>query len=352
MSEIITTIPQPDLSLVDTNYEWINNISNPDLPKAIPALPTLYLENWAINLSALEEFIKKQSENWITAVLVAWTTWEASFMEKPEQIKYVEESVKIAKKFNIKVIAWAWANSTAEQNKLASLAIEAWASANLLLAPYYIKSDSRWIYKHLEQWLNKWPWIIYSISWRTWVSIPLEVIYKLSDHPNFIWVKECDWWERIKNLTNKWIRVWSWNDDELVEDTLKYWAYGSISVVCNLMPKTIQAIVEWSLDKKEILRLEQWSKILFPKNTPNPIAIHNASEMIRYKWEKIWFREWSVPFIIEQQEWMKSNLERLWIESNMFLNNYKHYLWNIEEFKKEYRIPKFKEDKTPLSQKW
>jgi len=215
-----------------------------NLPDVIPAIPTLYNTDWSIDYDELNSMLKSQAEAWIKWVLIAWTTWESSSLNHEEHIEYVQIAVKIAKWYDLQVLAWGWSNNTSEQNNITDGIFEAWANASLLLPPYYIKASDTDIVRHLTEWLNKWPVIIYSISWRTWFQVNNNVLEVLSKHPNFLWVKECDWAEKIADLRSRWIRVWTWCDDSSFSDIHESWANWTISVVCNLDPELMLEIRE------------------------------------------------------------------------------------------------------------
>jgi 4-hydroxy-tetrahydrodipicolinate synthase len=317
---------------------------NPELPKVIPALPTLYLENGAINLTALEEMIKEHSLKGIEAVLVAGTTGESSFMNEEEQIIYIKEAVKIAKKYNVKVVAGTGSNSTIEQSVLSAGAFECGADASLLLAPYYIKSSPQGILRHLWNGLDKGPGIIYSISGRTAVQIPLEVLRQLSNHPNFLGVKECDGQERIKQLADWGIKVWSGNDDTLPNDVHSYGAFGAITVAGDIDPEVVQTIIEGRASRAALVRHLTISDIIFPVGEVNPAGIHNAIEMIRRAINEgnypAVFRDVVGPFSSKRQEWVECSLKSIGIKARVFGVNYKVFD-DDSLISQDYRIPKF-----------
>lgn len=335
-----STLDYQELGLTKPN----NTPENPDLPPVIPALPTLYLENGAINLTALEEMIKNHSSKGIKAVLVAGTTGEATFMNESEQVSYIKEAVKIAKKYEVKVVAGTGSNSTVEQGELTEGAFKHGADASLLLAPYFIKSSPQGILKHLWEGLNKGPGIIYSVSGRTAVQIPLEVIKLLSGHPNFLGVKECDWYDRIRKLANWDIKVWSGNDDTVPNDVHSCGAFGILTVTGAIDPQIVQTIVEWNPTRADIIRHLTVSSILFPPDHPNPAGVHNASEMIRRENQDVnypaVFRDVVGPFTEKRQIWMRESLMKLGIGSIVFGDNHKIFT-DKAQFKPDYRIPSF-----------
>ena len=299
-----------------------------DLADVIPAIPTLYMQDWTIDYDELEIMIKTQAHAWISSVLIAWTTWESSSLSHSEHIEYVQQAVEIAKIYNVQVLAWSWSNYTKEQNDVTKWVFEAWADACLLLPPYYIKASDTDIVRHLTSWLNKWPAIIYSISWRTWVQINNDVIEALSTHPNFLWVKECDWADKIKELTNRSIRVWTWNDDTSHSDIHESWACWTISVVCDIDPNLMLEVTHCvNLTNTAYQRVMDLSHLMFLPWQPNPKPVHNAIEIIRraIRWieKPAIFRLPVWPLNIEQQKYLWKWLSDLKIRSRPFNDNFK-----------------------------
>lgn len=313
--------------IVRVNSENITS-TNLVLPDVIPAIPTIYNLDGTIDYIELENMLKKQSEAWIKTVLIAWTTWESSLLEHNEQIEYVKKAVIISKNYWLNVLAWSGSNTTNEQNKLTSWIFESWAQASLLLPPYYIKASNTDIVRHLTEWLNIWPAIIYSISWRTGVPLSIEVLEILSKHPNFLWVKECDWSEKISKLVEKWIKVWTWNDDSSIKDIHEKWATWTISVICNIDPELILEIQKWTnITSKKVNRLMNLSHLIFLPWQPNPKPIHNAIEMIRRSVNEninfpATFRLPVWPLNNKQQEYLAQGLKNLWINSTPFYDNF------------------------------
>lgn len=325
------------------------NVNDLGIDNIIVALSMQFTKDWFVDVSFLDEQLLNLSNNWIKTVLIAWTTWEASSLSIYEHITYVRVACEIARKYNITVVSWAWSNSTSEQwdliywvlwgnfavdqtitrqnhTKLNEMNLQKtpWAVASLLLPPYYIKTSSENLIRHFVNWLNKWPAIIYSIKGRTWMEIPLEVIEVLSQHPNFVWVKECDWSERIQYLVNKWITVWTWNDDSIVNDVNQIRAYWVISVTAWIIPNIVRSIIDNKFNIwYEVTQNSIASELLFPPWYPNPHMVHNVFSMKRYNWETVSFR-WPVwPISEVVQSYAIEVMKRLWIDWKEYAQNYK-----------------------------
>ncbi len=319
-------VPQDNLDITITSTGLENFDKTTD--DFIPAIPTLYNTDWSIDYEELENILETHSNAWVSWALIAWTTWESSFLNDQEHIDYISEAVKIANQYNMRIYAWTWSNCTQEQNHLTQNAFKSWAHASLLLPPYYIKCSNNDLIRHLNSWLDYWPGIIYSVASRTSMPIPIKVLEVLSRHPNFLWVKECDWSDRIQELSRLWIRVWTGNDDESFLNIHRDGAKWVISVVWNINPTLMQEVVEGvSMTKEKIDELLCLSHIAFLPWQPNPKGIHNIMEMTRRAQRVIWapavFRWPSWPLSLEQQEYVAGHLARYWIDAVPFGDNYR-----------------------------
>ena len=102
-------------------------------------------------------------------------------------------------------------------------------------------------------------------------DISIESMMKISQHKNFVGVKECMGAERIQSYTDNHIVTWSGNDDEC-HDTRHYnGCNGVISVTSNVIPGIFREI----MDKENPELFNKTKKIidmLFIE--PNPIGIN------------------------------------------------------------------------------
>lgn len=346
-------IPQNSIHAVDLglqNPEQTREL--PQFPNIIPAIPTTYTSDGAIDYLAFDAQLESLVNDGIRAVLVAGTTGESSLMTHDEQIALIQHAVSIGRRFGIQVIAGTGANSTHEQNNLTERAFSVGANAALLLPPYYIKCSPQYLVEHFWQALNRGPGILYSITGRTGITIPLEVIYELSNHPHFLGVKECDGAHRIRTLTDRGIRVWSGNDDTAYSDIRNSGAVGTISVTTNMDPQTMLEVGERSENLRAQERSTHLARIAFPKDIPNPGAIHSFIEMQFQAWLREYNRHQDIiknhqsprnlflfsqregwktpenrepsfrlpvgPLSLNQQHWMRDELSRLGIQVETF----------------------------------
>ncbi|TWT90171.1 4-hydroxy-tetrahydrodipicolinate synthase [Pseudobythopirellula maris] len=145
-----------------------------------------------------------------------------------------------------KVMPGTGSNSTAEAVRLTKFAERAGADAALQVAPYYNKPTQEGFYQHYKRLAEECglPQCVYNIPGRTAKNIEPETIVRLAELENIAVVKEAtgslDQCSRILAETN--LTVLS-GDDSLTLPMMAVGASGSISVVANLVPGDVKAMV-------------------------------------------------------------------------------------------------------------
>jgi len=188
----------------------------------------------------------------------------------------------------IKVMAGTGSNSTDEALRLTRWAAKTGADAALVVAPYYNKPTQEGFYRHYRALAEAVdiPICVYNIPGRTGKNIEPETIIRMAEVPNITMVKEAtgsmDQASQITSNTD--LTVLS-GDDSLTLPLLSIGGRGVISVVGNIVPKDMIALVEAfeSGDRAEALR---WHRKLFPlcrdmlSLATNPIPIKAAMGML------------------------------------------------------------------------
>ncbi|MEM1305354.1 MAG: 4-hydroxy-tetrahydrodipicolinate synthase, partial [Planctomycetota bacterium] len=145
-----------------------------------------------------------------------------------------------------KVMPGVGSNSTAEAVRLTKFAEKAGADAALQVAPYYNKPTQQGFYEHFKALAEATPLpqCLYNIPGRTGKNIEPETIARLAEVPNVTLVKEAtgslDQASQILNTTD--LTVLS-GDDSLTLPLMAIGASGVISVVGNLVPRDMIALV-------------------------------------------------------------------------------------------------------------
>lgn len=229
-----------------------------------------------------EKLIRRQIKNGIDVVVPIGTTGESATLTHKEHKRCIEIAVNICKNTNVKVLAGAGSNATAEAIDLAKFAQLQGADGILSVTPYYNKPTQEGLYQHYKTIANAVdiPTVLYNVPSRTGVDLLPETIFRLYDDvPNIFAVKEATGSiDRAVNLLSERENLYLFcGDDPIDYPMLANGARGIISVTANLLPKLksemVHSALEGNFEKaKEINdKLYHINKILFIESNPIPI---------------------------------------------------------------------------------
>ena len=229
-----------------------------------------------------EKLIRRQIKNGIDVVVPVGTTGESATLTHKEHKRCIEIAVNICKSTNVKVLAGAGSNATAEAIDLAKFAQLQGADGILSVTPYYNKPTQEGLYQHYKTIANAVdiPTVLYNVPSRTGVDLLPETIFRLYDDvPNIFAVKEATGSiDRAVNLLSERENLYLFcGDDPIDYPMLANGARGIISVTANLLPKLksemVHSALEGNFEKaKEINdKLYHINKILFIESNPIPI---------------------------------------------------------------------------------
>ena len=237
------------------------------------------------------DIFRKQIEFQIAAgtrcLVPVGTTGESPTLSHEEQdrvIAFVVETVG----GRVKVMPGTGSNSTAEALRLTKFAEKAGADAALQVAPYYNKPTQQGFYEHFQRIAEETglPQCIYNIPGRTGKNVEPETIIRLAELENIAMVKEAtgslDQASQIITSTN--LTVLS-GDDSLTLPLMAIGGHGVISVVGNMVPKDMLALVA-AMQQGNLAEAQRWHGKLFPLCrdmlglATNPIPIKAAMKML------------------------------------------------------------------------
>jgi 4-hydroxy-tetrahydrodipicolinate synthase len=185
-------------------------------------------------------------------------------------------------------MAGTGSNSTQEALRLTRWAAKEGADAALLVAPYYNKPTQEGFYQHYRAIAEAvdMPLCIYNIPGRTGKNIEPETIARLAELKNIALVKEAtgslDQASQILATTN--LTILS-GDDSLTLPLMAVGAEGVISVVGNIVPKDMKALVD-AFARGDVAESQKMHTRLFPLCrdmlglATNPIPIKAAMKML------------------------------------------------------------------------
>ena len=254
---------------------------------ACTALVTPFLGK-AVNYPLLDRLLARQIDAGISAVVLCGTTGESATLTDAEKLAIIGRG-KAFVRDRCTVIAGTGSNDTEHTVNLSRLAEQAGADALLVVTPYYNKATPGGLLEHYRAVAAgvQIPVIIYNVPSRTGVDIPVEVCQALAAVPNIAGIKEASSdisrVARLRAACPDSFAVWGGNDDQAAA-VLSLGGSGVISVVSNLYPELMQALVSAGLDgdfdtaADLQLRLLPLIRALFRE--VNPIPVKAAMELL------------------------------------------------------------------------
>ena len=218
---------------------------------ACTALVTPFLGK-AVNYPLLDRLLARQIDAGISAVVLCGTTGESATLTDAEKLAIIGRG-KAFVRDRCTVIAGTGSNDTEHTVNLSRLAEQAGADALLVVTPYYNKATPGGLLEHYRAVAAgvRIPVIIYNVPSRTGVDIPVEVCQALAAVPNIAGIKEASSdisrVARLRAACPDSFAVWGGNDDQAAA-VLSLGGSGVISVVSNLYPELMQALVSAGLD--------------------------------------------------------------------------------------------------------
>jgi 4-hydroxy-tetrahydrodipicolinate synthase len=248
---------------------------------------TTPFRNGQVDDRALKQQVEFQVDAGTKCLCPVGTTGESPTLSHEEHERVISAVVNAAAG-RIKVMAGTGSNSTSEALRLSRWAAKEGADAVLVVAPYYNKPTQRGLYEHYKALAEDVdiPLCIYNIPGRTGRNVEPDTIARLAELTNITMVKEAagslDQVSQIVCTTN--LTVLS-GDDSLTLPMLAVGARGVISVVGNIVPRDMMALLE-AFERGDVHGAREWHQRLFPlcrdllSLATNPIPIKAALKLL------------------------------------------------------------------------
>lgn len=238
-------------------------------------------KNGRVDEAALKRLVEFHIANGTSVLVPCGTTGESATLSVDEHARVIELVIQ-ASRGRVPVMPGTGSNNTEEAIALTRHAKRAGADAALLISPYYNRPSQRGLYLHFKAIAEAvdLPLVVYNIASRTAVNIEPETFAKLAELPNIVGVKESsgslEQMSRIQVLTKRRLALIS-GDDSLTLPVLAIGGVGVISVVANLVPQDVAALVRafeqgnirQAIDLHE--RLLPLVKAMFVETNPVPV---------------------------------------------------------------------------------
>jgi 4-hydroxy-tetrahydrodipicolinate synthase len=194
------------------------------------------------------------------------TTGESPTLDHEEHERVIAAVCERARG-RIKVMPGTGSNSTKEAIRLTRFAKRVGADAALSVGPYYNKPTQEGYYRHFAAVAEAvdLPICLYNIPGRTGSNVLPETIARIAEQcPQLVAVKEAtgslDQASQIAALCD--VTILS-GDDSLTLPLMSIGGRGVISVVGNIVPKDMKALVK-AFDAGNMAEAQRWHRKLFP----------------------------------------------------------------------------------------
>jgi 4-hydroxy-tetrahydrodipicolinate synthase len=254
---------------------------------SITALVTPFKKG-VLDEGALVKIVKHQIANGTDGLVPVGTTGESPTLSHEEHHRVIRIVVEAAAG-KVPVIAGTGSNSTEEAVSLTKYAKKIGADGALLAAPYYNKPTQEGLYRHYAAVAAAAdiPIVLYNIPGRSVVNIAPETVSRLAKIPNIVAIKEAsgsmDQTSHILSLCD--IDVLS-GDDSLTLPLLALGGKGVISVLANLLPKDVSAMVDsffaGDLEKAQKFHYKLFALCRAMFIETNPIPIKRAMNLLGF----------------------------------------------------------------------
>jgi len=240
-----------------------------------------------VDFDALRRLVDWHVEQGTDCLAPVGTTGESPTLDHEEHERVIAAVVERARG-RIKIVPGTGSNSTREAIRLTRFAKKAGADGALMVGPYYNKPTQEGYYRHFAAVAEAVdiPIVLYNIPGRTGSNILPETIARMAEIKNIVGVKEAtgslDQASQIAALTDLTILA---GDDSLTLPLLSIGGRGVVSVVGNIVPRDVKALIE-AFEAGRIEEAQRWHRKLFPLCrdmlgvATNPIPIKAALKLL------------------------------------------------------------------------
>jgi 4-hydroxy-tetrahydrodipicolinate synthase len=243
--------------------------------------------NGEIDFDELNRLVDWHVEQGTDCLSPVGTTGESPTLDHDEHERVMAAVVERAAG-RVKVMPGTGSNSTREAIRLTRFAKKAGADGALMVGPYYNKPTQEGYYRHFAAVAEAVdiPIVLYNIPGRTGSNILPETVARLAELPQIVGIKEAtgslDQASQIAALSN--LTILS-GDDSLTLPLMSIGGRGVVSVVGNIVPRDLKALIR-AFDAGKIDEARQWHRKLFPLCrdmlgvATNPIPIKAALKLL------------------------------------------------------------------------
>src|SRR3954468_15149557 len=198
-----------------------------------------------VDESALKSLVEWQISEGTPTLSPVGTTGESPTLTHEEHERVIALVVETAAG-RARVLPGTGSNSTAEAIRLTRFAARAGADGALLVAPYYNRPNQEGLYRHFATIAEAvdLPLVLYNIPGRTGRNVEPETVERLAQLGPVVAIKEASGsLDQVSDILGRTELTVLSGDDSLTLPMLAVGAEGVISVVANLVPKDVIALL-------------------------------------------------------------------------------------------------------------
>ena len=240
-----------------------------------------------VDFDTLRRLVHWHIEQGTDGLAPVGTTGESPTLDHTEHERVIAAVVEYAAG-RLKVLPGTGSNSTREAIRLTRFAKKAGADGALLVGPYYNKPTQEGYYRHFAAVAEAvdLPLVLYNIPGRTGSNILPETIARLAELPTVVGVKEATGsLDQASQIAVSCPLTILSGDDSLTLPLLSVGGRGVISVVGNIVPRDMKALVT-AFEAGRIAEAQEWHRRLFPLCrdmlgvATNPIPVKAALQIL------------------------------------------------------------------------
>jgi 4-hydroxy-tetrahydrodipicolinate synthase len=243
--------------------------------------------NGAVDAASLRRSVEWHIAQGTPILSPVGTTGESPTLTHDEHESVIATVVETAAG-HAKVVPGTGSNSTAEAIRLTRFAARAGADGALLVAPYYNRPNQEGLYRHFAAIAEctDLPQVLYNIPARTGRNVEPETVERLAKVGPIVAVKEAAGsLDQVSELLTRTDLTILSGDDSLTLPMLAVGAEGVVSVIANLVPRDVMALVD-AFQSGRTTEAQRLHARLFPLCrdllglAPNPIPVKAALALL------------------------------------------------------------------------
>lgn len=240
-----------------------------------------------VDYDALGRLVDWHVEQGTPTLSPVGTTGESPTLSHDEHERVVAAVVERAAG-RLQVMAGTGSNATSEAIRLTKFAAKIGANGALLVAPYYNRPSQEGLYAHFARVAESTdlPQVLYNIPSRTGRNVEPETIERLARITPIVAIKEASGsLDQVSEIINRTDLTVLSGDDSLTLPMMAVGGAGVVSVVGNLVPRDVMAMIR-AFDSGDLVEARRLHSRLFPLCrdllglSSNPVPLKEAMELL------------------------------------------------------------------------